>query len=302
MNFKSLGIIFSLPKKLSWSVSYCMIPTVIKLNDNKIRIFFGTRNKKNISSIGFVDMFYKNSKFKIIKYSTKPVLKPGLLGSFDDNGVLPSCIIKKNIFYYLFYIGWRPSVTTRYSLIAGLAKSKNLNSFKRISSSPILNLNNREPYQILTAPFVIKIKNEYYMWYVSCNKWQNKNLPFYDIKFAISKNLTEWKQTGISCIKLKKKERAVARPYVTYDNNLFKMWYCYEKNIDGYKIGYAESIDGRKWIRKDNKINFINTYRGETKMRAYPNLITLDGDFLILYNGNNYGKEGIFCAKLVKSN
>ena len=298
MKFKSLGIIFKPKKKHSWSLTHCMIPTVFKLNNHKIRIFFGSRNKNNVSSIGFVDLHYKKNKFEIIKYSNKPVLTPGLLGSFDDNGVLPSCIIKKNKFFYLFYIGWRPSVTTRYSLIAGLAKSKNLNTFKRVSKCPILNLNDKEPYQILTAPTVIKKNKEYYMWYVSCNEWKNKDLPYYDIKFATSKNLTEWKQTGISCIKLKKDERAVARPFVIYEKNLFKMWYCYEKKIDGYKIGYGESVDGKKWTRKDNKIEFVNSLKGENKMRAYPNLTRLGEDTLIFYNGNNYGEEGIFCAKL----
>ena len=136
------------------------------------------------------------------------------------------------------------------------------------------------------------------MWYVSCNEWKNKDLPYYDIKFATSKNLTEWKQTGISCIKLRKGERAVARPFVIYEKNLFKMWYCYEKKVDGYKIGYGESLDGKKWVRKDNKIEFVNSSVGENEMRAYPNLIRLAGDTLMFYNGNNYGEEGIFCAKL----
>ena len=298
MKFKSLGIIFKPKKRNSWSLTHCMIPTVFKINNNKIRIFFGSRNKKNVSSIGFADFYYAKNKFEIIKYSKKPVLTAGLLGSFDDNGVLPSCVIKKNKLFYLFYIGWRPSVTTRYSLIAGLAKSKNLDTFKRVSKSPILNLNDKEPYQILTAPTVIKKDKEYYMWYVSCNEWKNKDLPYYDIKFATSKNLTEWKQTGISCIKLKKGERAVARPFVIYEKNIFKMWYCYEKKIDGYKIGYGESVDGKKWIRKDNEIEFVNNLKGENKMRAYPNLTRLGGDTLIFYNGNNYGEEGIFCAKL----
>ena len=39
---------------------------------------------------------------------------------------------------------------------------------------------------------------------------------------------------------------------------------------------------------------------GENKMRAYPNLIKLNGDTLIFYNGNNYGEKGIFCSKLLK--
>ena len=299
MIFESQGIIFKPKKKFSWSLTHTMLPTVIKLNSNKIRVFFGSRNKKNISSVGFVDLNYKKNKFEVIKYSKKPVLSPGSLGSFDDNGVLPSCIIKKNKFYYLFYIGWRPSVTTRYSLIAGLAKSKNLNSFKRVTKSPILNLNDNEPYQILTAPTVIKKNNEYYMWYVSCNKWKNKDFPYYDIKFAKSKNLITWNQTGISCIRLKRGERAVARPFVVYENKIFKMWYCYEKKTNGYKIGYSESLDGKKWIRQDNKIKFLNSFEGEKKMRAYPNITKINGNTFIFYNGNNYGEEGIFCAKLV---
>ena len=61
------------------------------------------------------------------------------------------------------------------------------------------------------------------MWYVSCNKWLNKDLPIYDIKFAKSKNLIDWEQTGKVCIKLKKNERAVARPFVIKENNKFKM-------------------------------------------------------------------------------
>jgi hypothetical protein len=76
------------------------------------------------------------------------------------------------------------------------------------------------------------------------------------------------------------------------------MWYCYEKKKSGYKIGYAESKDGKKWKRKDNSIKFINTFKSENKMRAYPNLTKLDGDTLIFYNGNNYGKKGVLCAKL----
>ena len=95
MKFKSLGNIFKLKKKYNWSLTHCMIPTAIKLKKNKIRIFFGSRNKKNISSIGFVDLKYDKNNFEVIKQSNKPVLSPGLLGSFDDNGVLPSCIIKK---------------------------------------------------------------------------------------------------------------------------------------------------------------------------------------------------------------
>lgn len=299
--WKSLGIIFNLKNlKLSWAKSHAMLPTVYKIKKNKIRIFFGSRNLNNVSSVGYVDLEYKNRVFKVIKYSKKPVLKPGLLGCFDDNGVLASCIIKKKKYYYLFYIGWRPSVTTRYSLIAGLSKSQSLGNFSRVSKSPILSTNNKEPYQILTAPHVIKYKKKYLMWYVSCNKWKNKDFPIYDIKFASSNDLINWNQTGIVSIKLKKKERAVARPYVIFENKKFKMWYSYEKGVRGYKIGYAESFNGINWKRKDKEIKFINKSSEESLMQEYPNIVKINNEKFMFYNGNNYGEAGIFCARLEK--
>ena len=60
------------------------------------------------------------------------------------------------------------------------------------------------------------------------------------------------------------------------------MWYCYERKTKGYKIGYAESVKGIKWKRKDGEVNFINQFAGEKEMRAYPNLINLDGNTLLL--------------------
>ena len=79
-----------------------MLPNIYKLGPNKIR-FFGSRNKKNVSSVGFVDLSYLKDKFKVLNYSRKPVLMPGNLGAFDDNGVLPSCIIKKRLFLFILH-------------------------------------------------------------------------------------------------------------------------------------------------------------------------------------------------------
>ena len=136
------------------------------------------------------------------------------------------------------------------------------------------------------------------MWYVSCNQWKNRDFPLYDIKFAVSKDLENWDQTGITCIKLKKNERAVARPFVIFENDIFKMWYSYEKGVKGYKIGYAESLNGINWKRKDKEIKFINKSHEESLMQEYPNLLTINNERFMFYNGNNYGEAGIFCAKL----
>ncbi len=136
------------------------------------------------------------------------------------------------------------------------------------------------------------------MWYVSCNRWVNRDYPLYDIKFAISKNLLNWKQTGITCINLKKNERAIARPFVIFEKNKFRMWYSYEIKGKKYKIGYAESKNGKKWIRKDNKIKFLGKFNWDNQMMAYPTIVQNRSINYMFYNGNNYGKNGFGFAEL----
>ena len=290
--------------KLDWWKSFGMDPTAIHLREDIYRVFFCGRNKKNISLIGFADIDLKNPN-KILKISKKPVLEVGKLGSFDDNGVTASCAIKRDNKIFLYYIGWKPRSTTRYSLMTGLAVSKNNGlSFKRFSKAPILNLTDKEPYSILTAPYVLKIsKNKWYMWYVSCEKWINPDFPKYNIKLATSKDGIKWNQNGVISIKLKKNERAVARPTVIKENGIYKMWYCYEQKVYGYKIGYAESKNGINWVRKDHlagiKKGNINEWDGQ--MIAYPFVVKHKGQKYMFYNGNTYGKEGVGIAIMKKT-
>lgn len=298
MKWKKIGLIAT-PKSfnLKWWHSYGMDPCTIKLKGDLYRVFFCGRNEKNISMIGYFD--YDLKTFKVKDISKKPVLLPGELGAFDDNGVTASCLIKTKKYLYLYYIGWKPKSTTRYSLMTGLAISKNSGkSFKRYSRSPILKLTDKEPFSILTAPYVLKIKKDkWFMWYVSCNIWVNKDYPKYDIKMATSNDGINWIQKGFTSIKLKKNERAVARPSVLYENGIYKMWFCYEKQVGRYKIGYAESINGIVWKRKDHKANItLGKKELDNKMIAYPHVIKHKDKKYMFYNGNDYGKDGVFLA------
>ncbi len=287
------------PTKKSWGKTHCMLPTPLKISKNKYRIFYATRNKNNQSCITFSEVEF-NKKIKVINNISSISLSRGKLGCFDDNGVLPSSIIKKNNNFYMYYIGWQPRVTTRYSLIAGLSYSKNGKKFKRIQNFPILKNNEKENISILTAPFVLKVNSNYMMWYVSGIKWINLDTPTYDIKLSLSKDGKKWFQTKKSCIRLKKGERAVARPFVQYNNKKFKMWYSYESKVGSYKIGYAESFDGIKWTRNDKIISFSKKEKSATAMREYSIVLNFKDETFLLYNGDNYGKQGILYAKLKK--
>ena len=158
--FKKLGLLIRPNKELFWSLSHAMVPTPENKGNGIYRVYFSGRNNKNQSHIGWADVDLNGPNYNVIKYSKEPVLLPGSLGCFDDNGVTPSCVIsltKKE--KALYFIGWNPGSTVRMHIFGGLAISKNDDSFERWSLAPIIERCKADPY-LNTAPWVVKIKNE----------------------------------------------------------------------------------------------------------------------------------------------
>ncbi len=84
------------------------------------------------------------------------------------------------------------------------------------------------------------------------------------------------------------------------------MWYSvrngsdYRKNTEkSYRIGYAESVDGIKWIRKDKDVGIDVSEEGwDIEMLAYPNVYRHKNKLFMLYNGNGFGQSGFGYAVL----
>ncbi len=299
MKWRKLGLIIE-PKKVKrdWMVTHAMDPTVDHLHGDIFRIYFCGRNKHNQSLIGYADINI-NYPDKIIHTPKNPVLGLGELGCFDDNGVTASWIVNTGKKKYLYYIGWKPRSTTRFGLMTGLAESKNGGEkFHRISRAPILQLTDHEPFSILTAPCVLKQNHTWRMWYVSCTSWVNPDLPRYNIKYAESTDGICWQQHGLVCIDFKSnRETALARPCVLYEKGIYKMWFSYKRTTTPYKMGYAESTDGLKWRRMDQLVGINVSISGwDSDMIEYPYVFNHKGKKYMLYNGNDYGKDGVGLA------
>jgi len=294
--YKKFGLIIKPQKDNFWSVSHAMIPTPEDRGDGIFRIYFSGRNDKNQSHIGWADVDL-NEPYRVIKYSKDQVLSPGSLGCFDDNGVTPSCILNlKDNEKALYYIGWNPGSTVRMHLYGGLAISRGDNNFKRWSNAPIIERCKTDPF-LNTAPWVVKTKNEYRMYYVSGTEWKNQDLPRYNIKLARSKDGKHWERNGHVCINYKDdNENALARPYVIYEENIWKMWFSYKG--DAYQLGYAESYDGLEWVRRDELSGISIGKHGDfdSEMTAYAAVVNYKGQHFMFYNGNNYGYYGIGLA------
>jgi hypothetical protein len=298
-NWKKIGRIFIPNEDLFWNRTYTMVPTVFHLDDSCYRVYISGRDSKNRSLIGYFDIDITNPG-KPLKVSYEPVLGLGKLGCFDDNGVTPASIVKNGEEIYLYYIGWKPRSTTRMSIIAGLAVSQDQgNTFKRQSNAPLLPLTDREPFSILTAPWVICNKDYWQMWYVSGEGWINPDLPLYNIKYATSKDGINWKRDGLIALDFASEDEvALARPCVLYEDGIYKMWFSYKTKSHTYRIGYAESSTGYNFERKTAFLKGLEpSQKGwDSEMIEYSCVFVHENKRYMLYNGNNYGSNGVGLA------
>ena len=302
-NWEKKGILIKPNFKKRWMKSHAAVPFAKKISENNFQIFFCIRDNKNRSHI--VSKKINLKKKNNTKINSKIELYPGKLGEFDENGVTPTWVLDLKQNKYLYYVGWRPTGTVRFSLFVGLAiKKKKSKKYKKVGNFPILERSKVDPFLTATLS-ILKEKKKFRMWYVSGEGWvklKNKEtIPRYNIKYAESDDGIKWERKGKVCIDFKSRsESAIARPSVIKIKNIYYMWYCFKAINKDYKIGFAISKDGKNWKRFDKFCSSLNYKKKiwENKMLAYPHVIKNKNELLMFYNGNGYGKTGIALAKL----
>jgi predicted GH43/DUF377 family glycosyl hydrolase len=296
MHWKKLGLFIEPQRDKWWSLTHAMIPTPEALGDGVFRIYYSGRNAQNQSHIAWADVDL-NKPYRVLRHSESPVLQPGPLGCFDDNGVTPSCLIDLGSGEKaLYYIGWNPGSTVRMHIFGGLAISKDGGeTFERWSHAPILERNRTDPY-LNTAPWVVRDGDGYRIFYVSGHEWLHKDLPRYNLKTGTSKDGKHWVREGHVCLDfMDDNEHALARPYVVIEDGLWRMWFSHK--TANYTIGYAESYDGLNWERLDHLAGIdIGPSGFDSDMIEYAATVLYDGSRFMFYNGNNYGFDGIGLA------
>jgi predicted GH43/DUF377 family glycosyl hydrolase len=294
--WERLGLVFKPNTELKWSRSHAMVPTPLKLDDKQL-IYYSSRNIFNQSSIGCFEIQLSDKPF-LVQSNATPLLEPGDLGCFDDNGVTPSCAIELSSGdIALYYIGWNPGSTTRVNLFGGLAISDDRGkSFVRWSKAPILERTPTDPY-MNTAPWVVATDGGYRMYYVSGLGWTNKDSPRYNIKVAFSSDGYKWERSGTVVLDFSSPdETALARPFVIKEDGIWKMWVT--RRVGEYAIAYAESNDGLHWERKDSSFGLEPNGEGEEQyMTAYSAVVRSGQEYFMFYNGTNYGMNGILLAR-----
>ena len=295
------GLIFNVDGKYSWNKSHAQVP-VVDFLENRIRVYYASRNLFGKSNISFIELEKENPKNILYKHPST-LLELGKIGTFDDSGIMPSSILNVGGIKYLYYIGWTTRGTVPFQNAVGLAISEDGGkTFKKFSEGPIITINHHEPYFSGTA-FVMFEDEIFRMWYLSCIGWElidGKYEPIYNIKYADSIDGIEWNQTGKVAIELNEDEGGLVSAAVIKEAGKYKMWFGKRKKSDyrtnkenSYRIGYAESVNGIDWIRKDTEAGIDISKSGwDSEMISYPFVVKNNEKLLMFYNGNGFGKTG----------
>jgi hypothetical protein len=275
------GLVFVPRGQYEWMQTHASNPVAVYLEGDVYRILFSTRNKYSQSQVGFIDVNV-TWPHEILNISEKPVLGLGKLGYFDCDGV---------------YAGVRGMF---YSSI-GLAISEDRGlTFNRVSEAPILSRDEIDKWAVM-APFVLQESDIWRMWYASGIKVYHENeklMSYYDIKYAESEDGIKWKKTGISSIELGSEDSNIARPCVVKEGDLYRVWYpVVRKGSKEYRIGYGESTDGIHFTRMDHLAPIRHSDSGwDSRSVTYPYVFRHRGKYYMLYNGNDFGKDGFGLA------
>jgi hypothetical protein len=303
MNWIKQGLILAPHGQSDWMVSHAAVPFADKIDDDRFRVYFCTRDERNRAQVGYFEIDITRPE-EILYVHDRPVIGLGPLGSYDDAGTISSWIVNVGQKKYCYYSGMTLGVSVPFYFYLGLAISEDGGrTFRKLSESPILDRCRVDPY-LTGHACVIKEGELWRMWYVSGQRWQTENgqpKHYYHIKYAESTDGIEWRRTGVICIDFKSEdEYAIGRPCVLKEDGFYRMWYCYRGA--SYRLGYAESRDGIVWQRKDEGADLdVSTGGWDSEMIAYAHVFDHRGQRYMLYNGNGYGKTGIGLAVLASS-
>jgi predicted GH43/DUF377 family glycosyl hydrolase len=308
ITLEKLGFVYKPAGDKAWGLTHAQVPFPLEVNPGSIRVFFATRDAQSRSSVAFVDVD-KNDPCKVVYVHDKPCFSHGEPGTFDDSGTMPSWFIQRNGIIWLYYTGWNKSDTASYRLAIGVATSDDggLN-FTRRYEGPLLDRDILDPVWV-GQPCVLEENEMFRMWYLSCEKIKSvhgRPEPFYNVKYAETRNALIWTRHRVPCIPFDANTDAIGRPCVWKHNDVYYMLHSnrradgYRDNADAaYRIELSSSADGLTW-KPVKGFHFPKSAEGwDSIMNEYAAVLPYgENKYLLFYNGNGFGQSGFGAAVL----
>jgi predicted GH43/DUF377 family glycosyl hydrolase len=302
MKWIKKGRIYQADGSLPWAKKYGFPPTPVRMSDDVLRLYMAFCDENTVGRIGYVDVA-ADEPSRILKIAQTPVLDIGAPGCFDENGILPTSVIRAGDALYMYYVGYQLGMKVRYYQFEGLAISRDGGeSFTRALRVPVIDRSDAELLN-RTSAFVMLDGGTFRMWYVGGSEWvhaRGKMLPLYNLRYLESRDGIQWGDEGRVVIDFASSdEHAFGRPWIVREGGLYRMFYSVRTHSKGYRLGYAESRDGIGWTRKDDQVGIDVSADGwDSEMIAYSSIAQHGETTYMFYNGNNCGETGFGYAVL----
>ncbi len=223
------------------------------------------------------------------------VLPPGDSLAFDRDGVSMGSLVRDGDDTLMYYLGWErgsgdgPPFRNRI----GLAISRGGGPFSRLPE-PVLDLGAHDPLG-LSYPWVVRTIDGWRMWYGSVSRWHG---GFEDqdhvLKRATSQDGRTWSTSGAAVLEAEGDAWALSRPCILHGEQGWDMWFS--ERGRRYRIRHARSADGETWQRSDLADGLgLDPAPGsawEDQEVCYPCVIRSEGELVLFYCGNGYGRTG----------
>lgn len=313
-HWKKLGKVFTPQDTLgrTWLREFAQAPATVVFDDY-VRVYFSCRPPADtqgnfVSYSAWVDLDRQNL-FKVLRVADQPILSLGDLGSFDEFGTYPVSVIHDGQELRAYYAGWTRCESVPFNVAIGVAISRDDGkTFVKKGTGPVLSYSPDEPF-VLSGPKVRRFNGQWQLFYIAGRKWKmvdGRAEPVYKIRMATSLDGIHWNKLNRDLIPSRiEEDEAQASPDVFFANGKYHMFFCYRYSShyrgkqNGYRIGYASSVNLTDWKRDDSKAGIDVSEQGwDAEMISYPHVFELDGKTYMAYLGDQVGRYGFGLAVL----
>jgi hypothetical protein len=308
--WEKLGLVYEPPGDGSWRHGFGQMPVVADLSDRR-RVFFSVRAPRGADGLFKSNMYWidvaLDDPMRVLGQAQAPLLPFGRPGTFDEHGLMPSSINWSDDVLRMYYCGWMRLAGVPYSMAIGLAESRDGGeTFAKYGEGPLFSRTPAEPF-LEGGPCVRHDGESWHMMYTSGTGWIDGE-AIYVIKHARSHDGIVWERDGKAVVAEVVDNECQARPTVIKIGDRWHMWFSYRYGLEfrgdagrGYRIGYAWSDDLITWQRDDALAGLKPSATGwDSEIVCYPYVFETGADLFMYYNGNDFGRAGFGCAKLVR--
>lgn len=303
------GLVLSVEPRHPWWVSHAQIPTVLALSNRLWRVYFGARDNENRSRILAVDLD-PGEGMRVVADHFEPLLDLGEAGSFDEAGMAPSTVIRVGGEIRLYYTALFLRRDVPGQATIGLAVSEDGLRFRKAVAGPVHGLGPYDPF-FTSVPHVIQTADGFRMWYVAGIGWRLVNgelMLVNEIRTTRSLDGVIWDPRS---------ERAVG-PWSPDIVGLGRPWLVETKEgrrllvsrrgethrepgNEAYRLVSIAADREGSFSGAEEPVLFTNSPASgdfDSWMQCYACVVPKGRDFVMFYNGNDFGRDGFGWASL----